>query len=447
METRIETDLLGEIAVPAEALHGAQTRRAILNFPLVGARTIGDYPEMVDALMIVKKAAALANQRTGHLAKKKADAITSAADAVLAGRYRDQFPIHFLHGGGGTSANMNANEVLANLAEESLGGRRGAYRIVHPNNDVNLNQSTNDVYPTACHISVLRRWPLLDRALRMLSESLLGCGRKWADVQRLARTCLQDAVEITFLDLFAAYAALVDRNRARVSEAVNRLHEVNLGGTIVGRPEDVPPDYFASIVQELRQAAGDDKYQQAENLFLAAQSPDDLIAVSSALDLLARGLIKMGSDFRLLGSGPEAGLGELRLPAVQPGSSMMPGKVNPVIPEFLMQLCFEVVGRHAASAMALDHGELDLNIWESVITFNVLDSMEFLTNAATTFRGKCVEGLDVDTERNRRNANTLIPLLTRLMKEHGYSTISDICKTAAGDPARIRQILAEKKLI
>jgi aspartate ammonia-lyase len=447
MSTRIETDPLGEIEVPAEALYGAQTRRAILNFPLAGAHTIGDYPEMVDALMIVKKAAAIANRRTGHLTDQKADAIATSADTILNGRHRDQFPIHCLHGGGGTSANMNANEVLANLAEESLGGCRGAYRIVHPNDDVNLHQSTNDVYPTACHIAVLRRWPMLDRTLLALSESFLDKGRNWANVERLARTCLQDAVGITFWDLFGAYAAFVDRNRTRIGEAVNHLYEVNLGGTIVGKAGDVPPEYFESVIQQLGHAARDDKYRRAENLFLAAQSPDDLIIVSSAMDLLARGLIKIGDDFRLLGSGPEAGLGEILLPAVQPGSSIMPGKVNPVIPEFLIQLCFEVAGRHAASTMVLDHGELDLNIWEGVVTFNVLDSMELLANAAATFRRKCVEALDVDLERNRRNVSTIIPLLTRLMKEHGYSTISGICKEGAGDPYQIRHILAEKKLI
>jgi aspartate ammonia-lyase len=446
-KVRVEEDLLGAVEVPLTALYGAQTRRAILNFPLLASRAIGDYPEMLDALMIVKKAAANTNLRTGYLDSRKASAVGAAADKILAGGYSDQFPIHCLHGGGGTSANMNANEVIANLAEESLGGCRGAYRIVHPNDDVNLHQSTNDVYPTACHIAIVRRWPVLDRQLRELSDALLQSGREWADVPRIARTCLQDAVEITFLDLLGAYAAFVTRGRVRIDEAVDRLHEVNLGGTIVGRANDVPGEYFDLIIEELRNSAGDEKFSRPANLFLAAQSPDDLIAVSSALDLLARGLVKIGKDFRLIASGPETGFGEVRLPAVQPGSSIMPGKVNPVVPEFMIQLCMQVAGKHAACVMALDHGELDLNVWEGLIVFNILDSMELIANAVSTFREKCLRGIQPNLEKNRRNVATVSPLVNRLMRKYGYSTISQVCKKASGDTDRIRILLAEKGLI
>jgi aspartate ammonia-lyase len=256
---RIETDLLGEIEVPENALYGAQTRRAMLNFPLAGEKKIGDYAQMIEALAIIKKAAANTNLRNENIGKEKAAAIARAGDAVLLGEHADQFPIHCLHGGGGTSANMNANEVIANLAEELLGGRRGTYRLVHPNDDVNLHQSTNDVYPTACHIAVIRRWPALESALRKLSASLLGKGREWAGITRLARTCLQDAVEITFLDLFGAYAAFVERSATRLSQAVDRLYSVNLGGTIVGRSEDVPTEYFTTIIKELGEAANDSR--------------------------------------------------------------------------------------------------------------------------------------------------------------------------------------------
>jgi aspartate ammonia-lyase len=443
---RIEHDLLGEIEVPASALYGAQTRRAILNFPLAGEKIIGDYADMVDALMIIKLAAANTNLHNGHLDNERAEGVAGAARAILAGQYRDQFPVHYLHGGGGTSANMNANEVLANLAEESLGGRRGAYRLVHPNDHVNLHQSTNDVYPTACHIAVIRKWPALERALYHFSESLLRQAREWSNVRRIARTCLQDAVDITFGDLFGGYAALVERSTARLRASVDRLHSVNLGGTIVGRTEDVPPPYLARIMEALNAAADDGRYRMAENLFHAAQSPEDLIAVSADLDLLARGLIKIAADFRLLSSGPEAGLEEIVLPAVQPGSSMMPGKINPVIPEFLVQLCFQTIGKHSACAMAMNHGELDLNVWESIVVFNILDAMSLLTNAVTVFTEKCVDGLKVNIETNQRNAGTIIPLLTRLAKQHGYSTISDLCKEASGDPERIRKVLAERRL-
>jgi len=445
-EKRIEKDLLGEIEVPPSVLYGAQTRRAILNFPLAGEQTIGDYHEMIDALMIIKKAAANANLRSGHLDRQRVTAIIGAADAVLAGAHRDQFPIHYLHGGGGTSANMNANEVLANLADESLGGWRGVYSKVHPNNHVNLHQSTNDVYPTACHIAVIRRWPLLETALRDLAQALRGKAEQWANVTKLGRTCLQDAVEMTFGDMFGAYAAFVERSRERIAEAVDHLHEVNLGGTVVGRTDSLPASYLELIPEELGKAAGDPKYRMAKDLFLATQSPDDMVAVASAIDLFARGLLKIASDFRLLGSGPEAGLGEIRLPAVQPGSSIMPGKINPVVPEFVIQLCIQASGKCSACAMALDHGELELNVWESLIVFNLLDSMRLMANAARTFQERCIEALEVDVERNKRNAETIIPLVTRLMAKHGYSTISDVCKEASGDPSRIRILLAKRGL-
>ena len=445
--SRKEEDLLGEIDVPASALYGAQTCRAIQNFPLQSAKAIGDYPEMIRALMVIKKAAAQCNARARLLDKRKSSAIAAAADSVMEGNHQDQFPVHSLHGGGGTSANMNANEVLANLAEEFLGGHRGRYALVHPNDHVNLNQSTNDVYPTACHIAVILKWPQLEQKLHGLHESLLGKARQWRQVKRLARTCLQDAVEITFGDLFGAYAGFVERSAEHVEAAIDRLHEVNLGGTIVGRKEDVPKRYLETIIKNLREVAGDNRYRQAHNLFLSAQSPDDLVAVSSALDQLARGLVKIAQDFRLLGSGPEGGLAEIHLPPMQPGSSIMPGKVNPVIPEFLIQLCFKISGNHSASAMALDHGELDLNVWESVLVFNILDSMDLLASGVSSFRQHCVAGLDIDVARNRSNADTIIPLLTELMKRHGYSRISGLCKQAAGDPQKIRALLREQKLI
>lgn len=445
--SRMETDLLGEIEVPRSALYGAQTRRAIANFPADGARTIGHYHEMIRALMVIKKAAALANLRAGQLDEHRATAIAFAADSVLRDPIPDAFPVHALHGGGGTSANMNANEVLANLAEEHLGGHRGTYRTIHPNDHVNLNQSTNDVYPTACHMAVVLRWPTLEDELWGLSEALLATAQKFGEVPRIARTCLQDAVATTYRDFFGAYAALIDRCSERVGEAVDRLHEVNLGGTIVGRTQDVNPEYFDFIIEELRRASGDERYRRSGNLFLSAQSPDDLVAVSAALDLLARSLIKIAQDLRLLASGPESGLQEIRLPAVQPGSSIMPGKVNPVIPEFLIQQCFRVAGNHLACEMAVDHGELDLNIWESVLVFNILDSMALLATGVAVFEKRCLEGLEVDRERNVRHAESIIPLLTELMREHKYSRLSDACKRSKGEAAVLRRILKEEGLI
>jgi aspartate ammonia-lyase len=409
-----------------------------------GEKTIGEYPDLVDSLLGVKIAAAAANCKAGFLEKKKAEAIERAAQGLIKHRPAGQFPVHRLHGGGGTSANMNANEVVANAAEERLGGKRGEYRIIHPLDHVHLHQSTNDVYPTACHMAVIRRWSALEPLWLDLERAFREKGAPWRNQKRIGRTCLQDAVDMTFQDLFGGYAGLIKRCRERVRRAVNELYAVNLGGTIIGKKSGVPRTYFERVMPELRRAAQDEKYTRSRNLFDAAQNADDLVAVSSSLSLLARGLIKIAKDFRLLSSGPEAGLGEIRLPAVQPGSTGMPGKVNPVIPEFVIQLCCQAIGRNAACEMALDHGELDLNIWESLIVFNILDALEDLATAASTFEHKCLKNLTLDPDKNNRNAETIIPQLTRLKEKYGYSKIDEVCREAHGDFGKIRKLLKEK---
>jgi aspartate ammonia-lyase len=439
---RIERDLLGDLQVPSEAPYGIQTWRAVKNFPTRGQRTIGDFPWLVEGLLRVKQAAALVNGNSGLLNLEVAQAIQRVAGRVLVRPRHEHFPVHHLHGGGGTSANMNANEVLANLAEEALGGRRGEYRRVHPNDHVNLNQSTNDVYPTACHIAVILAWPSCERALKRLATGLQRKAQKLRKQKRLARTCLQDAVAISYGDCLGGYASFVRRGLQRVAQSVDALHAVNLGGSIVGRESDVPATYFRKIIPALRRVTRDRRYVRAGNLFDSAQNLDDLARVSGDLDLLARGLTKIAQDFRLLGSGPEGGLGELRLPAVQPGSSIMPGKVNPVIPEHVIQLCFRVMGLNASCQVTLDHGELDLNVWESVAVFAVLESMELLAAAADGFEARCVRRLDVDAERSARHAETIIPWLTDLAARHGYSRVTDVCKRAKGNMAELRVLLA-----
>ena len=441
-QSRIEHDLLGDVAVPADALFGAQTQRAVENFPIRTQRTVGRFPTLVRGLIHVKQAAATANLKTGQLDESVGRAILEAGRKLLeGGRYDEDFPIHHLHGGGGTSANMNANEVLANLGEELLGGRRGEYRLIHPNDHVNLNQSTNDVYPTACHVAVILQWPTLKQALDNLAERFNIKGDELRPQRRIARTCLQDAVAISFGDLLGGYAGFLKRSTERIARAVDDLHAVALGGTIVGRPDDVPRDYFDALIGALCKVTGDADYRRNENLFDAAQNLDDLVTVSGGMDLLARGLVKICKDLRLMSSGPETGLGEVTLPPVQPGSSVMPGKVNPVIPEFAIQLCFRVMGTHGACQTALDHGELDLNVWESVVTFGVLESMELLEVASQTLAEKCVSGLNADAQRNDANVHTIIPRLTELAKRHGYSRVSDLCKKAAGDVDKLRKLL------
>ena len=445
--TRMESDLLGEVAVPARALYGAQTRRSVLNFPVRGQRTIGEYPEMVRALMEIKEAAASVNRRRGFLPTRIALALVASARTVKGGGFGSEFPVHFLHGGGGTSANMNANEVLANLAEERLGGRRGQYRKVHPNDHANLHQSTNDVYPTACHLAVLRAWPRLEKEIESLTATLKTRRRELRGRRRLARTCLQDAVEVNWGDLLGGYEAFVCRAGLRLAGAVDQLHAVNLGGTIVGRAGDAPAAYRRDILPALRKATGLPRLRRAADLFDAAQNADDLAAVGAQLGLLARGLVKIAQDFRLLSSGPEGGLGEIRLPAVQPGSSIMPGKVNPVIPEFLIQACFQAMGAQAVCEAALAHGELDLNVWESALVFNLLDAMDVMAVAVGAFGEKCVAGFTVDETANAAHGRSIIPLLTRAMRRHGYAKVNAVCKQANGNPGKIRRLLAEQGMV
>lgn len=447
MTHRTENDLIGPVDVPDDAIWGGQTQRGIENFPLGNQRTIGSYPTMIQALLLIKKAAAISNREIGSLAPDITEAIIAAVNTLLAHPQPDLFPVHALHGGGGASANMNVNEVLANLVEERLGGRRGEYRLVHPNDHLNLHQSTNDVYPTACHMAIILQWPLLRRAIDRLISALEAKSREFQDQRHLARTCFQDAVDIALSDFFSGYAGFLRRKLDRIGQAVGRLYAVNLGGSIIGRAEDVPAAYMEAIVPNLRLVTRDPNYHQAANLFDAAQNPDDLAVASAHLDVLARGLIKIANDFRVLGSGPEAGLGELLLPAVQPGSSAMPGKVNPVIPEFLIQLCFRVMGNHVMCTAGLDHGELDLNVWESSMVFAVLESMELLETGMTVFAERCVRGLQANAEINAWHSRTLIPMLATLARQYGYSNVTTAYKDANGNGELMKELLAERSAV
>jgi aspartate ammonia-lyase len=442
--SRVESDLLGDIAVPGDALFGAQTQRAIQNFPTLGQWTLEDFPILIRSLLLIKKAAALTNLEAGFLPESTAGAIVRSADQLLVDGWEGCFPIHYLHGGGGTSANMNANEVLANLAEELLGGTRGEYYLVHPNDHVNLNQSTNDVYPTACHMAVISQWSLLQPSLQRLPSALQQKAQQFSSQLRLARTCFQDAVEVTFQDYFGGMGHQISRMEKRLESAVSRLYSVNLGGTICGRPQDVPPAYFEGILENLKIVAGDPKYSRSPDLFDAAQNPDDLVGVSCAMDLLARSLIKIAKDLRVLSSGPQGGLGEIHLPPVQPGSSIMPGKVNPVIPEFVVQVCFRIMGNHAMCAAGLDHGELDLNVWESSMVFPILESMALLQQALDSFVEKCLLDLEPEIEVNLAHASSLIPRITRLVKIHGYRRVNLVCKQAAGNTDLLNTLLDDE---
>ncbi len=446
LEYRTEVDLIGKYNVPANMPYGIHTARAKENFPLAGEKSIGDYPTLIQGLMYVKKAAAKVNGNIEQLDKQHANAIIDAADTILSSFPRQWFPIHRFHGGGGTSANMNANEILANLGESILGGQWGQYRLLHPNNQVNLNQSTNDVYPTACHIAIILKWARLEKELQQLIDLLQIKKNQLGFQKRIARTCLQDAVTSTYGDLLNGYESFFRRSSEQLEKCVGNLYLINLGGTIIGRKEDVPPGFLQQIVPALRQVLGDSRYQQAPDLFDAAQNCDDMARVSSELAMLARGFIKICKDFRLMSSGPETGINEIHLPSMQAGSSIMPGKVNPVIPEFAIQLCFQTIGLNAACERAVEHGELDLNIWESLFVFSLIDAIELQINALNTFGTKCLAGFQVNTSKNKKNIEATIPLLTELMKKHGYSAISNLYKESDGDITQFRKLMKENNL-
>ncbi len=441
---RVENDLLGAVNVPADALYGAQTQRSIDNFPLQGEKRLDAYPLLLIAMLEIKKAAAMANEASGDLRQDLARAIIKAVDDLLANLPGDQFPVHSFHGGGGISANMSVNEVVANLANRSSFAKPlGSYSPVHPNDHVNLNQSTNDVFTSACHIAIIKKWQGLHSTLLDLAAAFDVQGKKWAHVQKISRTCLQDAVEISFAEFFSGYRDFILRNAKRIDAAVGELYTLNLGGTLVGRKIDVSPGYFETIMAVLRAVLREERYNRSTNLFDSSQNLDDMVGVAAQLNLLARGLIKIGRDFRLLASGPATGLGEIELPAVQPGSSAMPGKINPSIPEFLIQCCFQAAGRCAAAEMTLDHGELDLNVWESIAVVNILDSMDCLQNGAQLFHSKCLNGIEINEQKNHDNINTLIPLLTKIKLLKGYSFATQLYKESHGDVEIIRQKLSD----
>ncbi|MDL2269407.1 aspartate ammonia-lyase [Desulfosarcina sp. OttesenSCG-928-A07] len=444
--TRIEEDLLGSVTLPAHLEYGIQTWRACRNFPRKRQAVIGAYPNLIKGLLWIKQAAAQANERAGYLAPAQARAIVAAADQVLEGDLEALFPVHRLHGGGGTSANMNANEVLSRKARQILHDA-GSTEPMLPCGHVNLHQSTNDVYPAACHIATILEWQPLHAALEELEHALHEKARAFAHVSRLARTCLQDAVTMNCGDFFSAYAAVITRHRLRLNGDVDRLHSVNLGGTIIGDASAVPAAYLDAIIPALREVSGDPAYTLHENLFDAAQNPDDMIAVASNLDSLARSLIKIGKDIRLLASGPETGLREFLLPAVQPGSSAMPDKVNPVIPEFLIQSCMDAIGRCHAAHLALDHGELDLNIWESLIVCNILDAMDLLEQAVLTFTENCVMGLKVNKPVVEQYCSCTTALAEQLSRKHGYETISALCHKARANGKSLHRVLTEAGLV
>jgi aspartate ammonia-lyase len=442
-DSRRERDPLGELAVPASALFGIQTERARHNFPISGLEPLASF---VDAMVWVKRSAALTHKETGRLEPELADAIVEAADEVLAGKHRDQFVVDPYQAGAGTSHNMNVNEVLANRANEILGSTRGVYVPVHPNDHVNMAQSTNDTIPTAIRLAALSMLSRLLDAMARLEDSLVDRGVAFDGIVKAGRTHLQDATPVRLGQEFTAFGHTVVRSRARVEEAAAWLRQLNIGGSAVGTGLNVEPEYPAMMVEHLSDATGLDLQVGADRVQLM-QSMGDLAAFSAALRTYAIDLSKIANDLRLLSSGPRTGLAEIRLPSVQPGSSIMPGKVNPVMAEMVNMVCFQVVGNDTTVMMASEAGQLELNVMMPVIAHNILFSMEILTNATRVFAERCVDGIEADELQCQYWLERSPAIVTALTPSIGYAAAAKLAKEAVERNVTVRDLVKEKGIL
>ena len=443
MAARIEKDSLGQKAVPADAYYGIQTVRAMENFPISGLRM---HPRMVEAIVMVKKAAALANADLGLLKPEVGQAIAAASDEVLGGRLRDQFVVDVYQMGAGTSFNMNANEVLANRAIELMGGKIGDYALVHPNDHVNMAQSTNDVIPTAMRIAARLLLQELFPILQDLQTALAAKAKEFDGILKSARTHLQDAVPIRLGQEFAAYAATVGKCRERIGASVRSLEELGIGGSAAGTGLNTHPQYRFKLVEHLR-AWTKIHWRNAPDMREAMQSHLPIAEASSALRLLAIELTRICNDLRLMTSGPSTGFAEIVLPAVQPGSSIMPGKVNPSMAEMLNMVCFQVIGNDLTVSMAAQAGQLELNVMMPVMAYNLHQSIEILKNAIRVFIDRCVVGIVADAERCRRYAESSMALATALNIHIGYARAAEVVKRALREQKTIIDVVREEKLL
>jgi aspartate ammonia-lyase len=443
MDTRTERDPLGTHEVPAAAYYGIQTARAVENFPISGLRA---HPDLVTATILIKKAAAVANMALGRLDARVGAAIVAAADEVLGGALRDQFVVDVYQAGAGTSHNMNANEVLANRAAERLGGTRGAYTTVHPNDHVNMGQSTNDVFPAATRLSLLMGTAPLVAAAQGLARTLAAKADAFAGVLKVGRTHLQDAVPITLGQEFSGYAACVERGADDVLHASEQLRELNIGATAVGTGLNAGDDYAAHVVSSLCGFTSL-PLRPAANRFRVTQSMGDVLAYSGAVRRLAVESGKVASDLRLLSMGPRAGLAEILLPAVQPGSSIMPGKVNPSVCEMVNQVCFQVIGCDATICAAAEAGQLELNVMMPVIAWNALHASTILREALKALDTHCVAGIEADAERCRELLDRSSAVATALSPYIGYAQTAEVAKEAVRTGRTIREIVLERGLL
>ena len=443
MSTRVEKDPLGEKQVPDSALYGIQTLRAVENFPISGLRPL---PIFVEAVVWIKRSAALVHQGTGRLEPDLADAIVRAADEVLAGQHRDHFVVDVYQAGAGTSHNMNCNEVLANRANELLGQPRGGYRPVHPNDHVNMAQSTNDVIPTAMRLATLATLPALLAAIDGLAKAFHEKGQAFDHVIKSGRTHLQDATPIRLGQEFTAYGRTLARHRAKLAEAAEWLKAMNIGGTAVGTGLNAEAVYPERMVEQLRQISGLD-LRLAEDRIQLMQSMGDIATMSGAVRACALDLNKIANDIRLLASGPRTGLAEILLPAVQPGSSIMPGKVNPSIAEMVNQVCYQVLGCDTTVALAAEAGQLELNVMMPVITHNIVFGMEILAAAIRQFDTECVRGIEADEVQCAHWLERSPALVTALAPKIGYAESAKLAKEAVQSGLTVKELVARKAIL
>jgi aspartate ammonia-lyase len=444
-ENRVEHDLLGDREVPADAYYGIHTLRARENFPITGI-AISTYPDLVNALVSVKQAAAAANRDLGLLADDKAAAILAACEEIRSGGLHEQFIVDVIQGGAGTSANMNANEVVANRALELLGHERGEYAFLHPIDDVNMGQSTNDVYPTA--VKVALRWAAerLLEAMGVLRVAFAAKADTFMDVVKIGRTQLQDAVPMTLGQEFTAYAVMIGEDERRLAEACRLIEEVNLGGTAIGTRLNTPPRYCGLACDHLGELTGI-PLVTSPNLIEASQDPGSFVQFSGVLKRIAVKVSKICNDLRLLSSGPQAGLNEINLPPVQAGSSIMPGKVNPVIPEVVNQIAFEVIGNDVTVSFAAEAGQLQLNAFEPIIAHALFESVTHLEMGCRTLAERCVGGITANVDHLRSQVEDSIGLVTALNPIIGYAQATAVAQEAAATGRSVHDIVLGSGLL
>ena len=440
---RIEKDSLGEVNVPIGAYYGAQTVRAQENFPISGIRP---HPIFTRSMVYIKRAAAKVNNELGCLDDEKSKAIINASDRLIAGEFQDQFVVDVYQAGAGTSYNMNVNEVIANIAIESSGKEKGDYSVIHPNDHVNFGQSTNDVFPTAMRIAALFLLTELFPVVDELADTLNGKAEEFDNIIKSGRTHLQDAAPIKFGQEFSGYASAASKAVEKIRRASDALKELGIGGTAVGTGLNTHPDYAQKIIRELGEITGLE-VRAATNYFEAMQSNAPVTEVSGAVKVLATELIRIANDLRLLSSGPKTGLAEITLPAVQPGSSIMPGKVNPVMAEMLNMVCFSIIGNDLTITMASQAGQFELNVMMPVMQYKLLDSVSILTNALKVFTNKCVKGIMVNEDRCYQYATSSMAIVTALNPYIGYSKAAEVAKESLLTGKSIKEIVLEKKLM